>query len=30
VQKTTTAVSEAIRQRYFPTNDVAAWVGENT
>ncbi|WP_309709114.1 alpha-E domain-containing protein [Pseudolysinimonas sp.] len=30
VQKTTTSVSEAIRQRYFPTNDVAAWVGENT
>jgi uncharacterized alpha-E superfamily protein len=30
VQQTTTAVSEAIRQRYFPTNDVAAWVGENT
>jgi len=30
VQRTTTSVSEAIRQRYFPTNDVAAWVGENT
>ncbi|MEO5534246.1 MAG: alpha-E domain-containing protein [Pseudolysinimonas sp.] len=30
VQTTTTSVSEAIRQRYFPTNDVAAWVGENT
>jgi uncharacterized alpha-E superfamily protein len=30
VQRTTTNVSEAIRARYFPTNDVAAWVGENT
>ena len=30
VQRTTTSVSEAIRSRYFPTNDVAAWVGENT
>lgn len=30
VQRTTTSVSEAIRARYFPTNDVAAWVGENT
>src|SRR5690606_391961 len=30
VQATTTSASEAIRQRYFPTNDVAAWVGETT
>jgi uncharacterized alpha-E superfamily protein len=30
VQATTTAVSEAIRNRYFPTNDIAAWVGENS
>lgn len=30
VQHTTTSVSEAIRARYFPTNDIAAWVGENT
>lgn len=30
VQRTTTSVSEAIRNRYFPTNDVAAWIGENT
>jgi len=30
VQRTTTSVSEAIRARYFPTNDVAAWVGETT
>ena len=30
VQRTTTSVSEAIRQRYFPTNDVAAWVGETS
>lgn len=30
VQATTTAVSEAIRQRYFPTNAAPSWVGENT
>lgn len=30
VQATTTAVSEAIRNRYFPTNDIAAWVGEHS
>jgi uncharacterized alpha-E superfamily protein len=30
VQRTTTAVSEAIRERYFPTNAVPSWMGENT
>ncbi|MGV3713058.1 alpha-E domain-containing protein [Pseudolysinimonas sp.] len=30
VQTATTGVSEAIRARYFPTNDIAAWIGENT
>ena len=30
VQSTTTAASEAIRQRYFPTNAAPSWVGENT
>jgi uncharacterized alpha-E superfamily protein len=30
VQATTTNVSDAIRQRYFPTHDVAAWIGENS
>jgi uncharacterized alpha-E superfamily protein len=30
VQSTTTAVSDAIRSRYFPTNDIAAWIGEHT
>lgn len=30
VQHTTTAVSDAIRQRYFPTQDIAAWVGEHS
>ena len=30
VQSTTTSVSEAIRQRYFPTNAAPSWVGENS
>ena len=30
VQAGTSAASEAIRQRYFPTNDVATWVGDST
>jgi hypothetical protein len=30
VQAATSAASEAIRQRYFPTNDVASWVGDST
>ena len=30
VQAATSATSEAIRQRYFPTNSAPSWVGENT
>jgi uncharacterized alpha-E superfamily protein len=30
VQAATSAASEAIRQRYFPTNAAPSWVGENT
>jgi hypothetical protein len=30
VQAATSAASEAIRQRYFPTNDVATWVGDSS
>lgn len=30
VQTATSATSEAIRQRYFPTNSAPSWVGENT
>jgi uncharacterized alpha-E superfamily protein len=30
VQKATSAASEAIRQRYFPTNAAPSWVGETT
>lgn len=30
VQAATSAASEAIRARYFPTNDVSQWVGERT
>jgi len=30
VQTATSATSEAIRQRYFPTNAAPSWVGENT
>ena len=30
VQLATSAASEAIRQRYFPTNAAPSWVGENT
>jgi A predicted alpha-helical domain with a conserved ER motif. len=30
VQAGTSAASEAIRQRYFPTNDVASWVGDSS
>ncbi|MEO7148150.1 MAG: alpha-E domain-containing protein [Terrimesophilobacter sp.] len=30
VQAATSAASEAIRQRYFPANDVSHWVGERT
>lgn len=30
VQAATSAASEAIRGRYFPTNDVSQWVGERT
>jgi len=28
VQTTTTRVSEAVRERYFPTHNLPAWVGE--
>ncbi|HWR84918.1 MAG TPA: alpha-E domain-containing protein, partial [Rhodoglobus sp.] len=30
VQSATSAASEAIRQRYFPTNAAPSWVGETT
>jgi hypothetical protein len=30
VQAATSAASVAIRERYFPTNDVASWVGDST
>ncbi len=30
VQAATSAASEAIRQRYFPTNAAPSWVGETT
>jgi len=30
LQTATSATSEAIRQRYFPTNSAPSWVGENT
>ncbi len=30
VQEATSAASEAIRGRYFPTNDISEWVGERT
>ena len=30
VQDATSAASEAIRQRYFPTNVAPSWVGENS
>ena len=30
VQAATSAASDAIRQRYFPANDVSQWVGERT
>jgi uncharacterized alpha-E superfamily protein len=30
VQAATSATSEAIRQRYFPTNSAPSWVGENS
>jgi uncharacterized alpha-E superfamily protein len=30
VQAATSAASEAIRQRYFPTNAAPSWIGENT
>jgi uncharacterized alpha-E superfamily protein len=30
VQSATSAASEAIRQRYFPTGSAPSWVGENT
>ncbi|MEO6115342.1 MAG: alpha-E domain-containing protein [Pseudolysinimonas sp.] len=30
VQAATSATSEAIRQRYFPTNTAPSWMGENT
>jgi hypothetical protein len=30
VQLATSAASEAIRQRYFPTNAAPSWVGEAT
>ncbi len=30
VQKATSAASEAIRQRYFPTNAAPSWVGESS
>ncbi|MEP6479363.1 MAG: alpha-E domain-containing protein [Rhodoglobus sp.] len=30
VQLATSAASEAIRQRYFPTNAAPSWVGETT
>jgi len=30
VQTATSATTEAIRQRYFPTNSAPSWVGENT
>ena len=30
VQSATSAASEAIRERYFPTNAMPMWVGETT
>ncbi|TPX05227.1 alpha-E domain-containing protein, partial [Schumannella luteola] len=30
VQAATSAASEAIRQRYFPTNAAPSWAGEST
>ncbi|OUE30484.1 hypothetical protein BFL35_09865 [Clavibacter michiganensis] len=30
VQEATSATSEAVRQRYFPTNAAPSWVGENS
>ena len=30
VQASTSAASEAIRERYFPTNAMPLWVGETT
>jgi hypothetical protein len=30
VQDATSTASEAIRQRYFPTNAAPSWTGENT
>jgi hypothetical protein len=30
VQAATSAASEAIRQRYFPTNAAPSWVGETS
>jgi hypothetical protein len=29
VQEATSEASEAIRQRYFPTNTAPSWVGEH-
>ena len=29
VQDATSAASEAVRQRYFPTNTAPSWIGES-